>query len=76
MEVQRHGTPEERATEEMFLEQAYARDIPLVATNEAYFSKRDMYEAHDALLCIADGAYVSLRDRLNKTPEHYLKTAQ
>jgi DNA polymerase III subunit alpha len=76
MEVQRHGTLEERATEEMFLELAYARDIPLVATNEAYFSERDMYEAHDALLCIADGAYVSQRDRLNKTPEHYLKTAQ
>ncbi|MEL6311674.1 MAG: hypothetical protein AAFQ17_04775, partial [Pseudomonadota bacterium] len=36
-----------------------------------------MYEAHDALICIADGAYVdqsSPRRRL--TPEHYFKTAE
>ena len=76
MEIQRHGTPEEQATEEMFLDLAYARDIPLVATNEVYFSDRSMYEAHDALMCIADGTYVSQQDRRNKTPEHYLKNAQ
>ncbi len=76
MEIQRHGTLDERMTEEMFIELALARDIPLVATNEVYFPERNMYEAHDALLCIADGAYVSQQERHNKTPEHYLKSAQ
>ena len=75
MEIQRHGTLDERTTEEMFIELAFARDIPLVATNEVYFPERNMYEAHDALLCIADGAYVSQQERRNKTPEHYLKSA-
>ena len=34
-----------------------------------------MYEAHDALLCIADGAFVSQDDRRRLTREHRFKTA-
>ena len=29
--------------------------LPIVATNECYFASPDDYEAHDALLCIAEG---------------------
>ena len=70
MEIQRHGTAEEQTIEEAFINLAYDREIPLIATNEAYFTRRDMYEAHDALLCIADGTYVSQTERMHKTPEH------
>lgn len=60
VELQRHpgedGAPQaERLTERGFVEMAYARDIPLVATNDVYFPKTEMYEAHDALICIAEG---------------------
>ena len=48
--------------------------LPLVATNEVYFPYRDMYEAHDALICISAGAYVSQDDRRKLTPEHYMKS--
>jgi len=75
MEIQRHGLPEEQATEEGFLDLAYAREIPLVATNEVFFANRDMYEAHDALVCIAEGTYVSQQERRRLTPDHYLKSA-
>ena len=34
---------------------ADARGMPLVATNDCYFATPDMHEAHDALLCIAEG---------------------
>ena len=37
------------------IEMAYAMDLPLVATNDVYFPKSEMYEAHDALICIAMG---------------------
>ncbi|MEM9971197.1 MAG: DNA polymerase III subunit alpha, partial [Pseudomonadota bacterium] len=81
IELQRHpredGTaPEaERLTERWFVETAYARDLPLVATNDVYFPKADMYEAHDALICIADGAYVDQQDpRRRLTPQHYFKS--
>ena len=43
----------------MLLDLAYARALPIVATNEVYFASPDDYEAHDALLCIAEGTYVT-----------------
>ncbi|MSP42553.1 MAG: DNA polymerase III subunit alpha [Alphaproteobacteria bacterium] len=74
LELQRHGMAEEVATEADFIRFAYDQALPLVATNEVYFPYRDMYEAHDALICIAAGAYVSQDDRRKLTPEHYLKS--
>ncbi|MFO7772093.1 MAG: DNA polymerase III subunit alpha [Roseovarius gahaiensis] len=82
MELQRHpgesGAPEaERQTERGFIEMAYAMDIPLVATNDVYFPTSDMYEAHDAMLCVADGAYVDQAEpRRRLTAQHYFKTPQ
>ena len=63
VELQRHpgehGQPEaEQLTERGHIEMAYAMDLPLVATNDVYFPNTEMYEAHDAMICIAEGAYV------------------
>ncbi|MDA7428567.1 DNA polymerase III subunit alpha [Primorskyibacter aestuariivivens] len=80
VELQRHpgdnGLPEaEETTERGFVEMAYAMDLPLVATNDVYFPKPEMYEAHDALICIAEGAYVDQQeDRRRLTREHYFKS--
>src|SRR5580693_7418490 len=74
VELQRHGLPEERATEPGLLDLAYGKDIPIVATNDVHFGRADMFEAHDALLCIADGAFVSQEDRRRLTREHRFKT--
>ena len=76
IELQRHGTEQEQATEQGFIDLAYKYEIPLVATNDAYFLTPDMYEAHDALLCIAEKTYVSEQNRRRVTPEHYLKTEE
>ena len=80
VELQRHpvdgGQREpERLTERGFVEMAYAMDIPLVATNDVYFPKPDMYEAHDALICISEGAYVDQQQpRRRLTAQHYFKS--
>jgi len=76
VELSRHGMADENAIETRLIELAYAQNLPLVATNDAYFMKADMYEAHDAFLCIADGAYVNENVRRRLTPEHRLKTAE
>lgn len=76
LEVQRHGDARENQIENDLIDLAYAYDIPLVATNECYFPDRDFYDAHDALLCIAEGRYISEDDRRRVTPEHYLKTPE
>ncbi len=83
VELQRHGdvangvrrTPDQEVTENAFLDWAYANDKPIVATNDVHFPQRDMYRAHDAMLCIADGRYVTEDDRRKLTPEHYLKSS-
>src|SRR3954469_11025901 len=74
MELQRHGTPGERLTEGPLVELAYARHIPLVATNEPYFARREDYDAHDALIAIAEGRVVAESDRRQLTAEHYFKS--
>ncbi len=81
VEVQRHPgeggrLPEaEAASERWLIEAAYEMALPLVATNDVYFPKASMYEAHDALICIADGAYVDQQSpRRRLTPQHYFKS--
>jgi len=76
IELQRHGETIEAAVEPGFLTLAVARGLPLVATNECFFETSDMYEAHDALLCIADGRVLAEKDRRRVTPEHWFKPAE
>ena len=81
IELQRHPVeggrlPEaEAASERWLVETAYEIGLPLVATNDVYFPKASMYEAHDALLCIAEGTYVDQsQPRRRLTPQHYFKS--
>jgi DNA polymerase-3 subunit alpha len=76
MEISRHGMESEARTEDVFLKLAYDRHIPLVATNNCFFKDPVMYEAHDALICIAEGAYVAEPNRRKVTPHHYFKSSQ
>ncbi|MBF0333749.1 MAG: molybdopterin-guanine dinucleotide biosynthesis protein B, partial [Alphaproteobacteria bacterium] len=74
VELMRHGLPDEDRVEAALLDLAYAHGLPLIATNEAFFADPGMYEAHDALICVAEGAYVAQRDRRRLTPEHWFKS--
>ena len=74
MEIARTGLNIQDQLESTFIDFAYKYDIPLVATNQVFFPKRKMYEAHDALLCIAGGNYVEQTDRRKETPENYFKS--
>ncbi|MFL5090822.1 MAG: DNA polymerase III subunit alpha [Xanthobacteraceae bacterium] len=74
VELQRHDAPGERATEGVLLDLAYAKGVPLVAANEPFFATAEDYEAHDALICIAEGRLVAEGDRRQLTPEHRFKT--
>ncbi|WP_293572645.1 DNA polymerase III subunit alpha [Phaeobacter sp.] len=82
VELQRHpgemGQPEaEQLSERGHIEMAYAMDLPLVATNDVYFPNTEMYEAHDAMICIAEGAYVDqVEPRRRLTAQHYFKSQE
>ncbi len=79
IELQRHpgedGLPPAQAeTEPWFVKAAYDRALPLVATNDVHFPDPDLFEAHDALLCIKEGAYVDQSEnRRRLTPQHWFK---
>ena len=74
VEIQRHGIELEAAIEPALIDLAERSGLPLVATNEPYFAARSDYEAHDALLCVAEGAVMSTPDRRRLSPEHRFKT--
>jgi DNA polymerase III subunit alpha len=75
VELMRHEMAEEARSEAGLVEIAYRHDLPLVATNDAYFPDRGFYDAHDALLCIAQGTVVSDGERRRLTPNHYFRPA-
>ena len=75
VELQRHDMPAELAAEPGLVAWAYEHDVPLVATNDVYFAKQDLYQAHDALLCISDGAFVGQDERRRVTAQHWFKPA-
>jgi DNA polymerase III subunit alpha len=74
IELQRHGTPAERRSESVLVDLAYGKGVPLVATNEPFFATANDYEAHDALICIAEGRLVAESDRRQLTSEHRFKS--
>jgi len=76
VELQRHGLESEQEIEPALVDMAYRAGLPLVATNEPYFASAADYEAHDALMCIADGAVVGQDNRRRLTPEHRFKTRE
>ena len=81
VELQRHPGPDgalsesEALAERGAIDLAYDLGLPIVATNDVYFPKTEMYEAHDALICISEGAYVDQsQPRRRLTPQHCFKS--
>ncbi|QYF87912.1 DNA polymerase III subunit alpha [Brevundimonas sp. PAMC22021] len=76
VELQRHGLDDERRAEPGLVGWAYDNDAPLVATNDVYYAKAAQAKSHDALLCIADGAFTGQEERRRITGEHWFKSAE
>ncbi len=74
VEIQRHNLEEERTVEGILLDLAYDLKLPLVATNEPFFPTREDFEAHDALIAIAEGRVIIEENRRRLSPEHYFKS--
>ncbi len=73
IEIVRRHDPVEDASEEALIDLAYARDLPLVATNPAAYADPSFHAAHDAMLCIAGSAYVESGDRVTSSADAWLK---
>ncbi len=63
----------DRLVEQSTVSLAYSHDLPLVATNEAFFLVREDYEAHDALIAIAEGSVVAADNRRRLSADNFLR---
>ncbi len=75
IEICRRLDPVEGKAEPYLIDLAYERGLPLVATNPTCYAEPDFHEAHDVMLCIADGAYVESADRRTSSPDAWMKPA-
>ncbi|MDJ1257363.1 MAG: DNA polymerase III subunit alpha [Candidatus Midichloria sp.] len=62
--------------EHWFLDKAFEKNIPIVATNPISFLRANLSEAHDALLCIANSSYILEDNREKSDPDHYFKNEE
>ena len=73
IELSRRGDAVEEAAEGALIDLAYHRDLPIVATNPAAYADPSFHAAHDAMLCIANSAYVESAERITSSPDAWLK---
>lgn len=64
IELQNHGIPEEIRNIELSARLAKEMAIPLVATNDAHYSRKEHFSAHDVHICIGTGKQLSEKNRL------------
>ena len=76
IEIIRRDDAVETAAEDAIVQLAFDRNLPLVATNPASYVDPSFHAAHDAMLCIAQGAYVESNDRQTSSPEAWLKDSK
>jgi DNA polymerase-3 subunit alpha len=77
IELQDHGLEAQDRIMGDLVDVARRIDAPLLATNDAHYTRKEEHDAHDALLCIQTGSLRNEPGRLRfDGSEHYLKTAE
>ncbi|WP_310534453.1 DNA polymerase III subunit alpha [Novosphingobium sp.] len=74
IEIARRNDPIEEASEVALIDLAYARDLPLVATNPANYAEPNFSAAHDALLCIASSTHIDAAERPRTSKDAWVKS--
>ena len=75
IELARRSSAVQDNAEKALIDMAYARDLPLVATNPANFADPHIHKAHDAMLCIAASTHIEAEDRVRSNAEAFVKSA-
>ena len=76
LEIQDHGSIEDRIVNVNLVKIAQQLKIKIVATNDSHFISCNDVEAHDALLCIQTGKLITEQKRLRYSGTEYLKSAE
>ncbi|PLZ95366.1 trans-splicing intein-formed DNA polymerase III subunit alpha N-terminal partner DnaE-N [Fischerella thermalis CCMEE 5268] len=76
LEIQDHGSQEDRIVNVEIVKIARELDIKIVATNDSHYISCYDVEAHDALLCIQTGKLITEDNRMRYSGTEYLKSAE
>ena len=77
IEIQNNGLQEQVLANQKLVKLARKLDIPLVATNDAHYLKKEDAYTHEILLCIQTGKRMSDPDRMRfETDELYIKSPE
>ena len=75
IEIQRHNEDQEKNFENYLLEISKKLNLPLIASQEIFYLNQDMYEAHDALVCIGEKNFVDDTNRFKYSNQHFFKSS-
>ena len=76
IEIQRHNEIQEKNFENFLLNISKSLHLPLIATQEIFYLNKEMYEAHDALVCIGEKSFLEDKHRLRYNNQHYFKSQE
>ncbi|MFO7871495.1 MAG: DNA polymerase III subunit alpha, partial [Kiritimatiellia bacterium] len=77
LEIQDHGLPEQRKINKDLVRLSRESSLPLVATNDVHYLKKEHAEAHEVLLCLQTQTTMSDPGRMRlRTPEFYMKNRE
>lgn len=77
LEIQNNGLAEQIMCNQKLIEIARELDIPLVATNDSHYLKKEDYYNHEILLCIQTAKKITDEDRMRfETNEFYIKSPE
>ncbi len=77
LEIQNNGIREQVLANQKLIQLSKELDIPLVATNDAHYLKREDAYNHEVLLCIQTGKKMKDEDRMKfETDELYIKSPE
>ena len=73
LEIQRHNDVGEESYENFIIKLSDRNQIPLIATQEIFYLKQEMHEAHDALMCIGQKNFIDDQNRPKFSDQHFIK---
>ena len=72
-EIQRHKDYGEKNFENFLLNESKILNVPIIASQDVFYLRKDMYEAHDVLRCIGEKNFVDDKNRFKFSDQHFLK---
>ena len=76
IEIQRHNETQEKNFENYLLKISKLLKLPIIASQEIFYLNKEMYEAHDALVCIGEKQFIDDKNRFRYNDQHYFKSQE